>query len=151
MKRAQRMEMVQQVVDDQERRRAETLAASERQVRESERKLAELEAYLDSYSRDFKARLGAGMNVQGMRDYQAFLGKLNEAIRQQTQIVFRVRTQRDAEQKNWQGAAQRAESVGRLVQRWQADEQRVVDKRDQAEADERAQRPSHLRMQLSGA
>ncbi len=44
MKRSQRMVMVQRVVDDQERRRAEALAASERNVTENEPKLAELEA-----------------------------------------------------------------------------------------------------------
>jgi len=42
MKRAQRLEMVQNVVEDQERRRAEALAASERRVSEGEAKLAEL-------------------------------------------------------------------------------------------------------------
>ena len=42
MKRAQRLEMVQNVVDDLERKRAEALASSERRVTESEAKLAEL-------------------------------------------------------------------------------------------------------------
>src|SRR5882724_9155512 len=105
MKRAQRLEMVQNVVDDQERRRAEALAASERRVAESEAKLAELEAYHDSYVRGFTARAGAGIDAVLARDYQAFLARLEEAIRQQTQMVTRARAQRDGEMQVWQGAA----------------------------------------------
>ena len=46
MKRSERLQMVKKVVDDFERRKAEALAACERRVTESEKKLAELEEYL---------------------------------------------------------------------------------------------------------
>ncbi|MBS0418236.1 MAG: flagellar export protein FliJ [Proteobacteria bacterium] len=140
MKRAQRLEMVQNVVDDLERKRAEALASSERRVTESEAKLAELESYHASYVRGFAARAGSGIDANMARDYQAFLGRLDEAIRQQTQIVTRVRAQRDSERQNWQGAAQRAEAVGQMVKRFQTEEVRAADKREQQESDERSAR-----------
>jgi len=132
--------MVQNVVDDQERLRAEALARSERQVTESEAKLAELQAYLDSYVRGFAARAQAGINAVMARDYQAFLTRLEEALRQQTQIVFRARAQRDGEKTNWQGAAQRAEAVGQMVKRFKSEEVRAEDRREQSESDERSAR-----------
>jgi flagellar protein FliJ len=140
MKRAQRLEMVQHVVDDQERLRAEALAGSERRVTESEAKLAELESYHDSYVRGFNVRAGSGMDAAMARDYQAFLARLEEAIQQQTQIVIRNRAQRDSEKQNWQGAAQRAEAVGQMVKRFQNEEARAVDRREQVESDERSAR-----------
>ena len=140
MKRAERLEMVQNVVDDQERRRAEALARSETQVTESEAKLAELQAYLDSYVRGFALRAQSGINAVMARDYQAFLGRLEEALRQQSQIVFRARAQRDGEKRNWQGAAQRAEAVGQMVKRFQSEEARDLDRREQSESDERSAR-----------
>jgi len=54
-KRSQRMAVVQKVVDDQERRRAQALAAGEQRVIEAEAKLAELETYRANYLRDFSA------------------------------------------------------------------------------------------------
>jgi flagellar FliJ protein len=132
--------MVQQVVDDNERRRAESFAASEKRVSVCEAKLAELEAYQLSYARDFTARAGQGIGGAGLRDYQTFLARLGEAVRQQTQLVTRARLERDADRENWQGAAQRAEAVGQIVKRWQGEERRAVDRQEQLESDERAQR-----------
>jgi flagellar FliJ protein len=140
MKRAQRLEMVQNVVDDQEKRRAEALAVSQRRVSENEHKLAELEAYLDSYVRGFAARAGNGIDAVLARDYQAFLARLEEALRQQNQVVIRARAQRDSEMQNWQGAAQRAEAVGQMVKRFQTEEARAMDRLEQIESDERSSR-----------
>ena len=138
MKRAQRLEMVQNVVDDQERRRAEALAISEQGLTESEAKLAELQNYLDSYVRGFAIRAESGIDGAMARDYQAFLARLEEALRQQTQIVTRARAQRDGEMQTWQGAAQRAEAVGQMVRRFQNEEARAADRREQVESDERS-------------
>jgi len=138
------MVMVQRVVDDQERRRAEALAASERNVTENEAKLAELEAYQATYLRDFSSRAGTGMNAASARDYQAFLARLGEALRQQALAVVRAKAQRDSELRNWQGAAQRADAVGHMVKRWNAEEQRELERIEQKETDEFSQRPAGL-------
>jgi flagellar protein FliJ len=151
MKRSQRVVVVQRVVDDQERRRAQALAASERQVTESEAKLAELEVYQASYLRDFSARAGTGMNAASARDYQAFLARLGEALKQQGLAVVRAKAHRDSELRNWQGAAQRADAVGHVVKRWNAEEQRELDRTEQKETDEFSQRPSALGLFPRGA
>ncbi len=134
------MEMVKKVVDDAERRKAEAFAAADRRVAESEKKLADLEAYRDGYVRDFALRAQAGMGGAAARDYQAFLGKLDEALHQQSQAVTGTRAQRDAERQNWQDAAQRAEAIGQTVKRWQGEERHALDRREQHESDERSQR-----------
>ena len=140
MKRSERLEIVKKVVDDFERRKAEALAACERRVAESEKKLADLEAYRDGYVRDFQLRAKAGINAAAARDYQVFLSRLDEALRQQTQAVIGTRAQRDAELQNWQDAAQRAEAIGQTVKRWQGEERHALDRREQIETDERSQR-----------
>ena len=140
MPAVKKMELVRKVVDDQEKRRAEALAASEKRLSESESKLAELQTYRDGYVRDFAARAQAGIDSVIARDYQVFLGRLEEALRQQAQIVSRTRVQRDAEMKNWQGAAQRAEGVGQMIKRIQTEEERAGARREQLESDERSQR-----------
>lgn len=144
MKRAQRLKMVQRAVEDLERKRAGKLALSERNVKECEAKLGELETYQSNYLREFATRARGGIGGVGLRDYQTFLSRLAEAVRQQTQHVFRARTERDAELRSWQNAAQRAQAVGRIVTRWQAEDNRVLERREQHESDELAQRlPTH--------
>lgn len=143
MKRAQRLKMVQNVVEDQERRRAEQLARTEQRVNECETRLTELESYQANYAREFAARASHGIGAAGLRDYQTFLARLSEAVRQQSQTVFRARAERDAELRIWQSAAQRAEALGRIVKRWQDEEQRTYDRHEQRESDERAQRISN--------
>jgi flagellar protein FliJ len=136
------MQTVEKVVSDVERKRAQALAASERRVSESETKLSELESYQRTYADQFNARAGAGIGAAGLRDFQAFMAKLADAVRQQTLVVLKARTDRDAELKTWQNAAQRASAVGGLVKRWQNEEQRADDRREQGESDELSQRAS---------
>lgn len=140
MTRARRMKPVQNLYDDTERRLAMALAASERKVAEAEAKLQELERYRLDYDEQFAQRAGGGIGVTALRDYQAFLARLSEAIRQQQAVVKRVRSERDAERQRWQEAAQRAKAVGHVVEQWQTEERRALDRREQRESDERAQR-----------
>ena len=143
MKRSDRMKTVQRAVEDAERRRAEALAASERRVAETESRLAELQNYQVTYAREFATRARFGMGGAGLRDYQTFMARLAEAVRQQTQIVYRARAERDAELERWRNAASRAKAVGGVVKRWQGEEQRALDRREQNESDERSQRARH--------
>ena len=150
MKRSERMQTVERVVSDVERKRAEALAARERYVTECESKLSELESYQKSYADQFQTRAGAGIGAAGLRDFQTFMVRLGDAVKQQVQLVVKAKADRDAERKVWQNAAQRAEAVGGLVQRWQKDEQRQSDQQEQRESDERAQRPSARALQIRG-
>ena len=144
MKRSERMQTVERVVSDVEKKRAEVLAACERKLSESESKLAELEGYQKSYATQFQTRAGGGIGAAGLQDFQVFMARLADAVKQQTQLVVKARAERDLELKTWQHAAQRAEAVGGLVKRWQADERRADDRVEQRESDERAQRATQL-------
>ena len=134
------MKTVQRAIEDDERRRAEKLAVSERRVSECEAKLTELETYQTSYAQQFSVRAGAGIGGAGLRDFQTFLARLAEAVKQQVQVLQRARLERDSERQRWQGAASRAKAVGGVVKRWQLEDQRESDRREQNESDERSQR-----------
>ena len=134
------MKPVQELFDDTERRLALGLAAIERKVSDAEAKLNELERYRGDYENQFKKRAGRGIGATDLRDYQAFLARLVEAIRQQQQVVKRAQIERDAERQKWQDAAKRAKALGHVVEKWQTEERRASDRREQRESDERAQR-----------
>lgn len=140
MTRSERMQPVQQVVDVTERRYAEQLAASEARVAEAELKLHELEQYGTDYQRAYSDRMSTGMSSSGLRDYQAFLARLNDAVRQQTQLVNAARNERDLRRRQWQDAARHAKAIDRVVENWQDEERLNANRREQRESDERAQR-----------
>jgi flagellar FliJ protein len=134
------MKPVQSLFDDNERRLATGLATIERKVADAEAKLQELERYRLDYDKQFAQRAGGGIGVTALRDYQAFLSRLSEAIRQQRAVVKRAQSERDAERLRWQDAAKRAKALGHVVEQWQTEERRASDRREQRESDERAQR-----------
>jgi len=140
MNRARRMAPVQNLVDDTERKLATSLATHERRVTEAQNKLNELVRYRGEYEKQLTQRAGLGMTATDLRDYQAFLARLTEAIRQQQGIVQRTMSERDVERGRWQEAARRVKAIDHVVNQWQAEERRVVERRDQRETDERAQR-----------
>jgi len=110
--RAKRMKPVQNLFDDTERRLATGLATIERKVADAEAKLQELERYRSDYDKQFAQRAGVGIGATSLRDYQVFLARLSEAIRQQQAVVKRAQSERDAERHRWQEAAKRAKALG---------------------------------------
>jgi flagellar FliJ protein len=140
MTRAKRLEPVQNLVDDKERRLAQSLVGFEKKLADAEHKLQELERYLQEYERQFKQTAGQGIGVAGLRDYQAFLARLGEAIRQQHSVAQRARAERDAERTRWQEMARRAKALDHVVEQWNTEERRALDRREQLETDERGQR-----------
>jgi flagellar FliJ protein len=138
--RAKRMKPVQNLYDDTQRRLAVGLATIERKVADAEAKLQELERYRNDYDKQFAQRAGGGIGVTALRDYQAFLARLSEAIKQQQAVVKRAQSERDAERQRWQEAAKRAKALDHVVEQWQTEERRASDRREQRESDERAQR-----------
>jgi flagellar protein FliJ len=146
MTRSERMQPVQRVIDEAERKQAEKLAASERRVAEHEKKLQELKKYCTDYQSAFNDRVRAGISNAGLRDYRIFLGRLNDAVRQQAQALTAVCAERDQARQGWQTAACRAKSIDTVVEQWRVDERRGADRREQRDSDERAQhrRPTPL-------
>ena len=140
MSRTKRIEPVQDLVEDAEKRLAMSVAGFEKRVKEAETKLQELERYRVEYQQQFALRAGRGIGATDLRDYQAFLARLDEAIKQQQVILQRVRTDRDAERQKWQQAAIKAKALDHVVDKWRTEERRIQDKREQRDSDERGQR-----------
>lgn len=140
MSRARRIEPVQDLVEDAERRLAMSVAGFEKRVKEAETKLQELQSYRLEYQQQFSQRAGRGMGATDLRDYQAFLARLDDAIRQQQALMLRVQADRDVERQKWQKAAVKAKALDHVVDKWRAEERRAEDQREQRDSDERGQR-----------
>ncbi len=140
MTRSERMQPVRKFSGATEKREAGQLAATEDRLAECERKLAELRLYEQEYRKGFNSRVSVGMGGGGVRDYQQFLARLSEAIRQQMQLVAVARAERDAQQGQWREAATRNKAIDHVVENWKTEERRHVERHEQRESDQRAQR-----------
>lgn len=140
MTRSERMAPVQQVLEQGEQTRARELGEAQRRLAEAEAKLAELTTYHGEYMQAFKRRAEDGTSVARLRDFQAFLARLEQALAQQQKVVALTREQVAAQRSHWQGAARQVKAVESVVDRWRSVELRVADRREQKDMDERAQR-----------
>ncbi|HET9473442.1 MAG TPA: flagellar export protein FliJ [Steroidobacteraceae bacterium] len=145
MKRSDRLDVVQQATARAERERAERVGAAERHLVEMQQKLTALERYRSEYEAGFASRAGDGVDVVGMRDFQTFLARLGEALAQQRELTNLAKCALDAERTHWREAAQRAHVVETLAERWQGEESRAADRRDQQESDELSQQMAAAR------
>jgi flagellar FliJ protein len=150
MSPTQRLHLVQRVTDEKERQHAQRLVQARTRVAQSEAKLKELQSYQASYIRDFDKRAAKGIGGSGIREYQAFLAKLAEAVRQQEELLVKARADSEAEQTSWQGAAQRSQIMDKVVERHTAKETKARDQREQRESDDRGQRKINGRLDSGG-
>jgi flagellar FliJ protein len=145
MKRSERLDIVQQAAARTERGHAERVAGAERHLTEMQDKLAALERYRTEYETGFATRAGAGLGAVGVRDYQTFMARLGEALVQQGELVNLARAALEAGRTQWREAAQRSHVVDTLAERWQGEELRAADRRDQLENDELSQQRAVVR------
>jgi flagellar FliJ protein len=134
------MAPVQRVLDRNEKQRARELGEARGRLTAAEAKLQDLEQYRQDYERAFQQRAKAGQPVRALRDFQVFLARLDQAIAQQRQIVAAAKSEVSGQSTRWQSAARQVKAVDSVVERWQGEERRAEDRREQKETDERAQR-----------
>jgi len=146
MSPTQRLQLVQRVTDEKQRQHARRLAQSRTRVAQCEAKLKELQGYHASYVREFDQRAASGIGGAGIREFQAFLAKLAEAVRQQEDLLRKARSESDAERSDWQGAAQRSQIMEKVVEHHTTRESRTRDQREQRESDDRGQRKTRGRL-----
>lgn len=137
MKRSARMSNVQDMMTATEREHARQLAVAERRDTEAQQKLDELLRYQSEYMLRHQRAGATGMLSATLRDYQAFYARLGEAVRQQQQVAIKFRAERDFAHRRWQEALLRVKAVGSVVERWQGEERRATENREQSDSDER--------------
>ncbi len=137
---SKRLKPVQRVAASRERTAAMELGDSRRRMREHEERLEELRGYHREYLERFHTSAKSGMSATQLQEYRAFLTKLERAIHEQESVVERSRSECSVRQENWQQKHVRTQALGKVVERYEREEQKQQDVREQKESDERNQR-----------
>ncbi len=140
MKRSKRLEPVGTLAEETERQCSVELAALQARLLEAQRSCSELQRYLGEYQDMFQQRASAGIGVSGMRDYQTFIARLSEAVRQQQTAIDQLEAECARARVRWVEAAARKSAVQKAIANARTEDQIVEDRRSQNESDEHAQR-----------
>lgn len=139
MKRSKRLEPVVKVAENREQQAARALGDAQSALAQAEQRLAELKTYREEYIERFHANGALGMSAVQMGDYRLFLSNLSRAIEQQAELVRQAAAVVEQQRQKWFSRRGKVKMLDNVVSRYQADEQRVVDRKEQLEQDERAQ------------
>jgi flagellar FliJ protein len=126
-----------QARSDEATQRLATLLAVEVDVK---RKLTLLQDYRDEYAARFREAARHGLGQPEWRNYQSFLGRLDEAVRQQLEAVSRQAAHTAAGQAEWQQQRARLKAFDALSRRHRAGEAREELRQEQKTQDEFAAR-----------
>jgi flagellar FliJ protein len=129
---------------------AAKLGAAIRQVDDLENKLNLLKKYRDDYSAKMQAELRAGRDMQHIRNFQQFMGKIDDAIQGQHQLVSDAQKRVLVEKLNWQENEKKRMSYSTLEDRAAKAQLKKENKRDQLQSDEHAARLTYFKQNESG-
>lgn len=140
MKRSDRLKPIRDLAGGRERDAGVALADLRREVEEQERQLEQLQRFREEYVSGRPPGLGTTDAVR-LANYGAFLGRLNDAIREQEKRVAETRCEAERLAQDWRERRAETAALDRAVERMHADERRVVDRREQQEQDELGRSP----------
>jgi flagellar FliJ protein len=124
---------------------AKRLGAALKAVSEAEEKLNMLVGYRDEYGRRFDATQQAGITPMAYRNFQAFMEKLDNAIKGQQEVLRHSQQRGELEKGKWQAAERKRVSYATLRDRATVKAQQAEAKRDQKAMDEHATRQAFFK------
>lgn len=137
---SKRFRPVLRIAESRERTAAHELGSSQRHMQEQEAKLEELRCYHQEYLERFDVAARSGITAAQLREYQAFISKLEHAVREQEAAVHASGTDCTARQAVWQQKRVRSKVLDKVVRRFETEERRAQENREQKESDDRNQR-----------
>lgn len=140
MKKPTTLETLIELATDEVGKAAVQLGHSIRFATDAEQKLAMLIQYREEYSERFQSNMQAGLSVSEYRNYQHFIDKLDQAIDGQQEIVTMAQRRIEHDRSSWQSSEQKRVSFDTLATRAQKEVQKKVDRIEQKQMDEYAQR-----------
>jgi len=127
------------VAENRGQEAARLLGDAQSALTDAQQRLAELEGYREEYIKRFHTTGSEGMSAAQMLDYRVFLVKLDQAITAQVTVVEQATNYVEQQRQEWFARRGKVKMLDTVVARYQADEQRDANRKEQGDQDERAQ------------
>ena len=124
---------------------AKRLGAALKAVDDATQKHQMLVGYRDEYVNSFEEAQAAGITPMAYRNFQAFMEKLDVAVKGQLEMIRHAEHRSAQEKSAWQNAERKRMSYSTLNERAAAEALKVENKRDQKQMDEHAARQAYYK------
>ena len=124
---------------------AKRLGAALKVVDEAKQKHQMLAGYREEYAKRFEAAQQAGITPMAYRNFQAFMEKLDVAVKGQLDMIKHAEYRSEQEKAAWQASERKRMSYSTLNDRADAEALKLENKRDQKQMDEHAARQAYYK------
>ncbi len=136
--RIERIRQVEKITDQRATLGHEAVVACQQQLDDQRARLAQLTDYLAEYAAGIGFAPGGRSQVFALQNYRAFMGKIEQTIAQQQQVVAQLEQTLAARQQEWAALRSQHRSVeklrGRVTQQNQHDQERRAQQENDAHA-----------------
>jgi len=134
----QAMQMLRDLAQRSSDKAVEDLGRLRRQQQSAEERLEQLQQYRDEYQRKLHDSLAKGVSSSQWRDYQQFLGSLDNAIDQQRRLLGEQQTRVEHGVHRWQGELRKLNAYDTLHARGEREQAYRQARNEQRHSDEMA-------------
>jgi len=140
MRRSQRLQPVLDLAENKVQDLARILGQEQQRLAHLQQQLAELERYRDLYQQEMQARSQTGLDIRQLRDFHAFVERLEAALQQQRQGLNRQQQRCEQVRLDYLAERAHAQALDQVIVRTRQEEAAQGARREQNELDELAQR-----------
>ena len=146
MTRSKRLQVVIDVNADNEQQALKELGRIQVQKKTMQEQLDNLQQYSEEYTLKYQAMGESGISVQQLLEFRAFMGKLDQAVTAQVQMISDLDTDISKARDYWQTLHQKKCNLNTVFQLAQYGERRRANRREQTEQDNRSGRLKRKRV-----
>lgn len=141
MSKVKRFKPIVKVAESREKEAAKKLGDSQQALSDKEQRLTELKTYRSEYVESLASAGEQGMSIEQMRNYRSFLNNLDKAISQQELIVNHAEVDVGKVKSTWVDKLTRRKVLDKVVDKYKVQENKLADKTEQRELDDRYIKP----------
>ena len=128
--------MVAKLERDKEDKLVRDFQTAQQNLVYNQQKLDGIEEYRMDYIRQLQSKSNDGINIGSYGHYQAFIGKLEEAIKQQHGVIDTANQVVEQRKQLWLDQQRKRKAVDLLIEKHHLAQQAKADKQEQALLDE---------------
>jgi flagellar FliJ protein len=144
MTRPFRLEPILRLAQQQKEEAAINLGKLHQQQQLAQEKLHKLQEYRRDYLKQFLESAGSGMDQTHMKNFQAFISRIDEAIQQQLEAIEKARHSVKTGREALLDSERKVKTFGTLEDRHDLAQARIEARKEQREQDEHGMRQAAL-------
>ena len=140
MTKSKRLKPIIKIAEEREQEAVKVFVELQNMLQTKQAKLDELLQYKEEYQKKFTSSDSGSRSAFQFNDYLAFLRRLDIIIAEQRRVITQVEQEVAVKRQEWLKKREKTQALGKAAERYQNEERALIDKKEQKDADERAQR-----------